>query len=495
MELDTFEYFAKLSNYGRKKNSLLFEHNEKSFGSANPCLVVSGKDSDFEIKALNNLGINLLNFIKKDFSFCDKATYSKGRIYGTLTGTRKTVSEDQRLKLKTHMDIIRTIAFKFKPTTQPFTPYCGLFGITSYNFIDSTEDIPNNNEDLLNDPDYIFYFLDNMFIFNHKAKKTYFVANALITDNKREKIYDDCIKIIKNYEKLINTKVPKTKKYSKKEFKVTYDTSKDKFAAITKDLKGHIFDGNLLYASPSKTAIANYNAEPLDIYAQLKNIIPSPYLFYINDEHGISIGSGAKTHLSVTADKSVELRTATAAKPRGIVKDVINNDLDNKYEAMLKVDENGIIHHIMLADAARDVVARISKPGRYVDKLFFVDKQDKTQNLVLSAKGILKDNLDALHAFIATINFDVGLPKIKAMQLLGKMESKRCFYSGSMVCITPNHELDSITIEPIRLKKDKAYIRTNSMVFHNSIDENELEACDDKAQKFLNVIKSAGGLK
>ena len=59
-EIDAFEYFAKLSNYGRKKNSLLIENNNKSIGTASPCLVLTGKGDNFEIKALNEAGKRFL---------------------------------------------------------------------------------------------------------------------------------------------------------------------------------------------------------------------------------------------------------------------------------------------------------------------------------------------------------------------------------------------------------------------------------------------------
>ena len=44
--IDPSEIFIKLSNYGRNKNALLLESGnaaQKSVGSANPCLKVSGK--------------------------------------------------------------------------------------------------------------------------------------------------------------------------------------------------------------------------------------------------------------------------------------------------------------------------------------------------------------------------------------------------------------------------------------------------------------------
>ncbi|MCH8329300.1 MAG: chorismate-binding protein, partial [Nanoarchaeota archaeon] len=396
-EIDALEYFAKLSDYGKKKNSILIEDNEKSIGTVNPCLKIIGKDNDFEIVPLNNLGKKFLNFIKKDFKFCDKALYSKGKITGKLTPAKRDVSEQEKLKLKTHFDIIRAIAFKFKPTNKPFSPYCGLFGMISDDFTNQAED--TDKEDLLNDPDYILYFVDNMFMVNHKTKKTYFVANALIMDKSNEKTYTECSKTIGNYEKLMDKKAPKGKKPKKRELKINYDIGKDEFLKAMKVLKKYMFDGDILYALPSRTTISTYNAEPLDIYTKLKD---TNNIFYINDGLGITIGSQAKANLAVNGEdkKIINLEISTTARPRGNVKDEIEKDLDNKYEALLKVDESEIAHNIMLVDAARNDVARVSEPGtRYVDKMFAVDKQDEFQNIVSGVKGILNKNLDALHAY------------------------------------------------------------------------------------------------
>ncbi|MDP3765964.1 MAG: hypothetical protein Q8R04_05615, partial [Nanoarchaeota archaeon] len=146
--LEPVEYFAKLSDYGRKSHCVLFEsadivpkYGEKSLGSADPCLKVTGKDENFEITALNGLGVRFIELLKGDFGFCDKISYKKGKITGKLKPKRSLVSEEERLKLKNHMDIIRKIAFKFKPTEKPFIPYAGLFGTISYDFIDQFEDL------------------------------------------------------------------------------------------------------------------------------------------------------------------------------------------------------------------------------------------------------------------------------------------------------------------------------------------------------------------
>ena len=499
-EIDALGYFAKLSDYGRKKNSILFEDDEKSLGSANPCLMVMGKDNDFEIIALNNVGKKFLSFIKKDFGFCDKAIYHQDKIYGKLSSARRAVSEQERLRSKTHLDIIKAIAFKFKTITKPILPYCGMFGIISYDFINQIEDIPANSEDLLKDPDYILYFLDNMFVVDHKNKKTFFVANAMITDKNKDKVYSSCIKTINSYEKLIAKKTLKAKKPKKKELKLSYDIGKDEFLRVMENLKRHILNGDLLYAAPSMTTISSYNAEPLDIYAQLKNNESDSYAFYMNDKYGTSISCGMHAILNINGEdqKKVESKILTARENRGYAKEGIEKDLDDKYEILLKVDENEIAYNTILVDAVRNDIARISEPGtRHVDKMFVVDKQAESQNLISSVKGTLREDLDAFDAYKANTNPAVisGFPKLKSMQLLRKLEKKRCFNSGSFVCITPDNDICSITVEPIRIKKDKLYFRTSSRVFHNSNNKNELKANEMKEVKVLEAIKNAGGSK
>ena len=244
--LEPVDYFAKLSDYGAKSHCVLLEsadivpkYGEKSLGSADPCLKVIGKGENFEITALNAMGIRFIEFLKGDFDFCDKVAYKKDKIFGKLKPKRGHVSEEERLRLKSHMDIIRKIAFKFKPTEKPFIPYCGLFGSISYEFIDQFEDLPKNSSGLTNDPDYLLYFLDNLFLIDHKQKKTYFISNALITDNSKDKLYSECMSKIKHYRDAINKNgIKKPIGINQKKLKdIKTDTNKEEFIEKVKKIK------------------------------------------------------------------------------------------------------------------------------------------------------------------------------------------------------------------------------------------------------------------
>src|SRR3989344_5808377 len=76
--IDAVDYFAKLSDYGRNKNCVMFEsaskvpkYGERSIGSCDPCLKIIGKSENFEITALNNLGEKFIELLHGDFDFCD----------------------------------------------------------------------------------------------------------------------------------------------------------------------------------------------------------------------------------------------------------------------------------------------------------------------------------------------------------------------------------------------------------------------------------------
>ena len=506
--LQPVEYFAKISDCGNKKHSILFEsadivpkYGEKSLGSAEPCLKVVGQNENFEISALNELGLRFINFLRHDFDFCDEVEYKKDRIVGKLKVKRKLVSEEERLKLPNHTDILRKITFKFKPTLKTFVPYAGLFGCISYDFIDQFEDLPKNQRDITKDPDYAFYFLDNLFLIDHKENKTFFVANALIMDDNHN-AYGECLSKIKTYNIMVNKKISANLRIGRNfhaKSKTETDTSKEEFVELVNKIKYNIMAGDVYQAVLSRTISLIINKKPLDIYKKLRGLNPSPYMFYINNDDGVLLGASPEMSIRIEGDekKIAEIRPIAGTKPRGLINNKIDIDLDSRYETELKTDAKEISEHVMLVDLARNDVAKISEPGtRYVDEPFIVEKYSHVQHLVSNVRGILKNNLDALHAYVATMNMGTltGAPKVEAMKLIRIYEkTKRGFYGGSVCYITPSGDFDSaITIRSIRIKGSKAYVRAGAGIVYDSNPESEFLETERKAYACLKAIELAG---
>lgn len=505
------KFFSIVSDYGRKEHCLFFEsgsfiekYGEFSFGTADPCLKIKGVKNTFTIDALNDLGIKFIEFIKDDFSFCDSVEYFKGQIRGTLRPLKKkNITEDEKLKQKTHMDVLRTVAFAFGPSKKPPMPYGGLIGTISYDFIEQFEDLPETREDILNTPDYEMYFVDNLFCCDHKRNKTYFVANALVIDDDFQETFDQCEKTISTYEKILSqSQMPVKRIYGKKKVRITSDTSKKKYIDDIKKLKEHIYLGDIFQVVASRTLISEYNCEPLDIYNCLQKLNPSPYMFFVNASSGILLGASPEMALRVQGkeEKKVQIRPIAGTRKRGIVDNKIDSDLDAKYELELKTNEKEIAEHIMLVDLARNDIARISEPGtREVDELFVAEKYSHVQHLVSNVYGTLRKDLDALHAYVACMNMGTltGAPKPKAMELIRKQEkTKRNLYGGSVAYLSPDGDFDStIIIRAMQIKGNKAYIRSGAGIVYNSIPEEEYMESINKAMSCIAAIEKAGGVE
>ena len=119
------KFFARLSDYGRKKDCCLFESREHltgsnqgdlTFGTADPALYMTGTGQDFQIKALTDVGRRMIKYLAADperFDFCKTIDYSDEQITGTLEEPAHTSDEESRLKSTNQMDVIRAVGFAF----------------------------------------------------------------------------------------------------------------------------------------------------------------------------------------------------------------------------------------------------------------------------------------------------------------------------------------------------------------------------------------------
>ncbi|MCX6798827.1 MAG: anthranilate synthase component 1 [Candidatus Diapherotrites archaeon] len=494
--VDPIEFFSLLSDGGKKENCILLEsadivkkYGEKSIGCCSPCLKVSGKEKEFEILALNETGGRFLRFVEKDFDFCSNLKIKENSILGKVERTGVVVSEEERLLLKTQADVLRVLAFKFKQSASPFPVAGGLFGAISYDFIDQFELLPKSKKDAVGDADFEMLFCDNLFLIDHKEKKTAFIANALLTGEGDEKEAERCERVLGDYSAAfdkINNKKSKREIFSGGETrnqkifpKISSDTSKEEFVEIVQKCKRHIVAGDVFQIVPSRTTIVETSALPLAIYKQLRELNPSPYMFYFNTAQGALFGSSPETFLKVEGkdrEKIVEIRPIAGTKPRGLVNGKIDMDLDSRMENELRSDEKELAEHTMLVDLARNDVARVSVPGtRFVDRPHYVEKYSHVMHLVSNVSGTLKPGLDALHAYLASMNMGTltGAPKVKAMELLRALEkTKRGYYGGAIGYLTLKGDFDSaIVIRSVRMKGKNAFVRAGAGVVFDSVPE------------------------
>jgi anthranilate synthase component I len=417
---DPVDFFAKLSDYGRAKNCCLFESKEHladckelSFGTARPSLYLTGSGVDFTIKALSETGKRILSYLsdkaRDRFAFCESMQFSEEQIRGKIKREEKVIDEQSRLQSTNQMDVLRAVAFAFKLASQPFRITCGLLGALSYDFIDQFEILPANADDQMGNPDYELFFADNIFLMDHAAGRGYVIVNCFITDGDREAAITEAQECFDFYFNMARFDTPKGRRYEGPLAASSSDTNQGEYEKMVTDAKKHIIDGDIFQVVLSRTIIEPCPDEPLDVYKRLRLLNPSPYMFYLNTPNTILMGSSPELNLKVSGateeNRSVEIRPIAGTKPRGKLNGKLDLDTDFRYEAELKIDHKELAEHIMLVDLARNDVARVAEAGsRVVTGLLTVEKYESVQHLVSNVKGILAKRLDALSAYLATMN-------------------------------------------------------------------------------------------
>lgn len=483
----TVDPLAYLNNLKSKDHVFLLESadvvkksGEKSIGCVDPCLKITIKDSRFNIISLNDSGKYFIDELKKEFDFAKDLKITDKNISGKIKTEKKLIDEDERLKQISVFDVLRITNKKFQPKISLNIPFVGLFGMISYDAVDYFEELEKQSSDI---PDLEFYFGDKLFVIDHMMNKTYIIVNFIDKDNEKYRSKDTLHDYEKVFQKTGDYKVEDTKICSK----VNISVSDKDFKENVKKIKDHINKGDIFQCVISRTFNKKIKEEHLNIYARIKSLNPSPYMFYFENPDFTLLGASPETCLKVD-NNIVEIKPIAGTLPRSKDK-----ELDSRYELDLLLSEKELAEHCMLIDLARNDLAKVSVPGtRYTPSLLKIEKYSHVQHLVSSVKGKLRPGLDALHAYVATMNMGTltGAPKIKAMQLIRRYEKdKRDFYGGAVGYMTPEGNFDScIVIRSIMVKEDVASVRAGAGIVYDSDEDKECEETKRKARPCLKVL-------
>ena len=435
------EFFARLSDYGRKQHCCLLESRdyltegdagELTFGTADPALYLTGRGSRFRIDALTPTGRRMLAYLaehRRRFAFCKSVEFAPECITGQLQPNDGIMDEQSRLKCTNQMDVLRAVGFAFELASKPFRVTCGLVGALSYDFIDQFEKLPANTNDPLDNPDYELYFADNIFLMDHRKGKGHVIVNAIITNGDRGEICRQAEECFAGYAERAASPRPEPRPAPALCAAARTDTTQAEYEAIVQQAKQHILDGDIFQVVLSRTITEPCPAEPLDVYRQLRKLNPSPYMFYINTPSTVLMGASPELNLRVsgTNSRTVEIRPIAGTKPRGRIDGKIDPDTDMRNEAELKLDRKELAEHMMLVDLARNDIARVAGPGsRIVNELLITERYESVMHLVSNVRGKLRSDLDALSAYLATMNMGTltGAPKIEAMKIIRQLDRK-----------------------------------------------------------------------
>lgn len=258
---------------------------------------------------------------------------------------------------------------------------------------------------------------------------------------------------------------------------------------MIRTIKEHIFAGDIFQAVPSFRFEEKITRPPFLFYRRLRQVNPSPYMFYMNFGTTKLVGASPERLVKIV-DGVVYTYPIAGTRRRG------NNDAEDAALAEeLMADEKERAEHAMLVDLARNDLGRISEPGSVkVTKLMAVEHFSHVMHMVSEVIGKLRKNLTPMDVLKASFPAGTvsGAPKLRAMEIVRSLEpTPRKSYAGAVGYMDFAGNMDvCITLRTMRIENDDtAYIQAGAGIVADSVPENEYNEFLQKAKALFKVVE------
>jgi anthranilate synthase component I len=379
------------------------------------------------------------------------------------------------------------------PGLPPFT--AGAVGYFAYDVVRQLENIGEHAKDDLAVPDAELMFFDRLLAFDHLRHQIHIMAAADVSRESPRRAYDRALRDIATLERKLAAGLSpalwrKTAKPKTGKLKIHAGTRRDVYMRNVERCKEYIAAGDIFQVVYSQRFDFTPEVAPFDLYRALRQVNPSPYLYFLkmNDRH--ILGSSPEMLVRVTGRK-LEYRAIAGTRPRG--RDAAE---DARLEQQVRNDEKERAEHVMLVDLGRNDLGRVSEYGSVkVKDLMYVERYSHVMHLVSALEGTLRKDLDALDALAACFPAGTlsGAPKVRAMQIIEELEpTRRGVYGGSVLYADFAGNLDScIGIRTMLMQGKKAYLQAGGGIVADSNPEAEFQESMNKAGALLRAVEMA----
>ena len=267
--------------------------------------------------------------------------------------------------------------------------------------------------------------------------------------------------------------------------------SREAYEESVRRAKEHVLDGDCYQVVLSRARELVGKIDPRGLYAALRDINPSPYMYLLEYGERSVVGASPETLVSVRGDEVVSNPLAgTCSRGSSPVE-------DRRLAGELLADEKERAEHTMLVDLARNDTRRVSRPGSVrVGEFMTVLKYSHVQHIESTVTGRLADDRDAFDAVRAAFPMGTlsGAPKVRAMELIDELETTpRGLYGGGVGYVSWDGDADvAITIRTALVEhtgtEDRITVRAGAGIVADSDPESEYAETEQKIEGVLAAL-------
>jgi anthranilate synthase component 1 len=395
---------------------------------------------------------------------------------------------------------LEDVLARYRAPTLPELPplHSGVLGYLGYDVVREVERLPNVPDDDTHLPDAVFSVISELAAYDHWRQRVVLIANAWTFEGCSEadldRQYADAIERLESLAEAgarpLSEPVvePPERGEALPEVRSTMEGVYRDAVEVAKE---HIVAGDIFQVVLSQRFDLNLGADPFDVYRVLRQVNPSPYMYFLRDPEVTLVGSSPEPMVQLL-DGRVISRPIAGTRRRGAT-----DEEDRRLGGELREHPKETAEHVMLVDLARNDVGRVVRYGtEIVDELMTLERYSHVMHLTSQVSGELREGLGPIDVLRATLPAGTvsGAPKVRAMEIIDDLErTKRGPYAGVVGYIDFSGNVDTaIAIRTMVVTPDgRASVQAGAGIVADSDPEAEDDECRNKAAALLAAVPAA----
>jgi anthranilate synthase component 1 len=373
----------------------------------------------------------------------------------------------------------------------------GLMGYLGYDVVREIERLPDVPDDDQHLPDAVMSMIGSLAAFDHWRQRVTLIESVPVldlTDAARDDVYDAAVASIDRGLTNLARPLP----YVPVEPPAADDVLPETKSSMPDGLyqqavevaKDYIVAGDIFQVVLAQRYDLQLDADPFDVYRVLRQINPSPYMYFVRHPELTVVGSSPEPMVRLLDGKVIS-RPIAGTRKRGRT-----DEHDRRMAAELTEHPKERAEHVMLVDLARNDVGRVARFGTvHVDELMTLERYSHVMHLTSQVSGDLVDGLGPIDVLRATLPAGTvsGAPKVRAMEIIDELEPvKRGPYAGVVGYLDWSGNLDTaIAIRTMFVGPERASLQAGAGIVADSDPADEDLECRNKAAALLAAVPAA----
>ena len=373
----------------------------------------------------------------------------------------------------------------------------GVAGYLGYDIVREVENLPDIPFDDHGTPDGILSIIGSLAAFDHWRQRVYLIESTVIPANATRSdlhgLYDEAARRISTQLEALGKPLP----YKPVEPPVAGERPEVRssmgtagYCEAVEVAKEYIRAGDIFQVVLSQRFDFELDADPLDVYRSLRQVNPSPYMYFVRNDEVTLVGSSPEPMVQLLNGRVIS-RPIAGTRRRGLT-----DEDDRRLAGELREHPKEIAEHVMLVDLARNDVGRVVSFGtEHVDEMMTLERYSHVMHLTSQVSGDLKPGKTPVDVLRATLPAGTvsGAPKVRAMEIIDSLEpTKRGPYAGVVGYLDFSGNVDTaIAIRTMVVRGNHASVQAGAGIVHDSDAMAEDDECQRKAAALLAAVPAA----